>query len=177
MFDSVEDEIDVVTIIEKPVKRKCPAPCKNDSNNYSSGSKTSRLEPATKRAKINQKRPRENANKESKERNPCPESVQDISNRLAGKERVEESECKRNVHNVLERKRRNDLKYSFQVLRDSIPDLKGSDRAPKVAILRKATDCILKLRSEQESLLEQKHLLEKTHQSKLRKLKLLKESS
>jgi Myc proto-oncogene protein len=171
-----EDEIDVVSIIEKPVKRKCPQPCNNNNNM----SKTLRHsdQPAAKRPKMSQKRPRdcrENTNTDSRESSPEPE--QDPSNQDSGKDKFEDPECKRNVHNVLERKRRNDLKYSFQVLRDSIPDLKGSERAPKVAILRKATDCILNLRSEQERLLEQKSLLERTHQSLKQKLKALTESS
>lgn len=175
MFDRFvsEEEIDVVTvsISEKSVKRKCSTPCNNNM------SKTLRHfdQPAVKRPKMSQKRPRENMNKDTKE--SCLETGQDASNRLSGKDKAEDPECKRNVHNVLERKRRNDLKYSFQVLRDSIPDLKGSERAPKVAILRKATDCILNLRSEQERLLEEKSVLERTHQSLQQKLKALKESS
>ena len=171
---SSEDEIDVVTI-EKPVKRKCPPlPCNNNNINMSKTLEQND-QPAAKRPKMNPKRSRENANKEIKE---CSvETDQDPSNRVSGKEKFEDPECKRNVHNVLERKRRNDLKYSFQVLRDSIPDLKGSERAPKVAILRKATDCILNLRSEQERLLEKKSLLERTHQSLKQRLKVLKESS
>ena len=174
MFDRFisEEEIDVVTvsISEKPVKRKCSTPCNNMT-------KTLRHldQPSAKRPKLSQKRPRENMNKDIKE--SCLETDQDASNRLSGKDKVEDPECKRNVHNVLERKRRNDLKYSFQVLRDSIPDLKGSERAPKVAILRKATDCILNLRSEQERLLEEKSILERTHQSLQQKLKALKESA
>lgn len=171
-----EDEIDVVTI-EKPVKRKSPAPSSNVNNNNNVVTKTSREdEPAAKRPRMNQKRPRESSNKEGKE-TTSSDTDYEPSTRLSGKEKFEESDCKRNVHNVLERKRRNDLKYSFQVLRDSIPDLKGSERAPKVAILRKATDCILNLRSEQERLLEQKSFLEKKRQSLLQKLKALKESS
>ena len=169
-----DDEIDVVSIIEKPVKRKSPMP----SNNNNNISKTLRShdQPAAKRSKMNPKRCRENTNKDTRE--TCLEADQETTvNGLMGKDKFEDPECKRNVHNVLERKRRNDLKYSFQVLRDSIPDLKGSERAPKVAILRKATDCILNLRSEQERLLEEKNILEKSHQSLVRKLKALKESS
>ena len=126
---------------------------------------------------MNPKRLRGDTNKDTREN--CQDSDQENTGHglYTGKDKFEDPECKRNVHNVLERKRRNDLKYSFQVLRDSIPDLKGSERAPKVAILRKATDCILNLRSEQERLLEEKDSLEKSHQSLVRKLKALKESS
>lgn len=169
-----DDEIDVVSIIEKPVKRKSPQPCNN--NNNISKTIRSHDQPAAKRAKMNPKRLRGDTNKDTREN--CVDSDQESTGyALTGKDKFEDPECKRNVHNVLERKRRNDLKYSFQVLRDSIPDLKGSERAPKVAILRKATDCILNLRSEQERLLEEKDSLEKSHQSLVRKLKALKESS
>lgn len=58
----------------------------------------------------------------------------------------EDGECRRSQHNVLERKRRNELKYSFHTLRDNVPDLGTQEKAPKVVILKKATDYILKLR-------------------------------
>ena len=52
---------------------------------------------------------------------------------------------KRTQHNVLERKRRTDLKNSFFHLRDSVPELEGQERAPKVVILRKASQYIHRL--------------------------------
>ncbi|KAL3867674.1 hypothetical protein ACJMK2_040545 [Sinanodonta woodiana] len=55
---------------------------------------------------------------------------------------------KRTQHNVLERKRRTDLKLSFFSLRDSVPELQGQERAPKVLILKKAADYIHSLNSE-----------------------------
>lgn len=54
---------------------------------------------------------------------------------------------KRKEHNDLERKRRNDLKSSFQMLRKQVPDLQNNDRAPKVLILRKAAEHIRQLTS------------------------------
>lgn len=56
---------------------------------------------------------------------------------------------KRTQHNVLERKRRTDLKNSFFHLRDSVPELEGQERAPKVVILRKASQYINRLIDEQ----------------------------
>ncbi|CAI8021788.1 Myc proto-oncogene protein [Geodia barretti] len=53
-----------------------------------------------------------------------------------------EDEARRASHNVLERKRRNDLKSSFQRLREEIPELEDNQRAPKVTILRKAMEFI-----------------------------------
>jgi len=57
---------------------------------------------------------------------------------------------KRAQHNVLERKRRTDLKNSFFHLRDSVPELEGQERAPKVVILRKASQYIYRLIEEQK---------------------------
>jgi Myc proto-oncogene protein len=61
----------------------------------------------------------------------------------------------RATHNVLERKRRNELKLRFQYLRDAIPDICGNDRAPKVSILQKAYNYILHLQAEERSLIQQ----------------------
>lgn len=55
---------------------------------------------------------------------------------------------KRTQHNVLERKRRTDLKLSFFRLRDAVPELEGQERAPKVVILRKASNYIQHLNSD-----------------------------
>ena len=60
---------------------------------------------------------------------------------------------KRAQHNVLERKRRNDLKSSFMRLREVIPELLNQERAAKVVILKKATDYIYQLQQEDTSLL------------------------
>jgi len=57
---------------------------------------------------------------------------------------------KRSQHNILERKRRNDLKYSFDLLRDHVPELHTTEKSPKVVILRKATDYILSLRHQEK---------------------------
>lgn len=63
-----------------------------------------------------------------------------------------EDEARRASHNVLERKRRNDLKSSFQRLREEIPELEENQRAPKVTILKKAMEYIRRMQSlEQES--------------------------
>lgn len=70
-------------------------------------------------------------------------------------------ECgeKRTQHNVLERKRRNDLKYSFFTLRDSVPELFKQERAAKVVILKKAADYITSLCIEHEKLSKEKDSL------------------
>ena len=58
----------------------------------------------------------------------------------------EDSEGKRAQHNVLERKRRNDLKSSFHRLRDHVPEIRCQERAPKVVILKKAANYVKQVR-------------------------------
>lgn len=55
-------------------------------------------------------------------------------------------------HNVLERKRRNELKGKFYHLRDSIPELTGNKKVPKVVILKKAISYIDSIKEEQTTL-------------------------
>lgn len=76
----------------------------------------------------------------------------------------------RATHNVLERKRRNELKLRFQYLRDSIPDLSGNDRAPKVAILQNAYSYILQLQTEERGLLEQLTLQKNRNEELLKRV-------
>lgn len=75
---------------------------------------------------------------------------------------------KRAQHNVLERKRRDDLKNSFHVLRDEVPELKCQERAAKVQILKKATEYINGL-NHLESSLEKELTAERTKQQNLKK--------
>ena len=63
-----------------------------------------------------------------------------------------DSEFTRATHNVLERKRRNDLKLKFQRLRDSVPELKDNERAPKVSILRKSWEHIVRVKEQEKKL-------------------------
>lgn len=77
-----------------------------------------------------------------------------------------DDEQKRASHNVLERKRRNDLKYSFQVLRSQVPELEDNQRAPKVMILRKAANFIQRMQ-EQEQRLEMELRREQNRKAKL----------
>jgi hypothetical protein len=88
----------------------------------------------------------------------------------------EGGEGKRAQHNVLERKRRNDLKSSFFRLRDHIPELNAQERAAKVVILRKATDYILNLRTTEESLMRELECQQQVHERLKRKLSALMKS-
>eukprot|EP00041_Stephanoeca_diplocostata_P004313 m.42942 g.42942 ORF g.42942 m.42942 type:complete len:317 (-) comp15042_c0_seq1:318-1268(-) len=58
----------------------------------------------------------------------------------------ENPESKRRIHNVLERKRRNDLKQSYQALRVELPSLADNDRAPTGHILIQAVEYINELK-------------------------------
>ena len=73
---------------------------------------------------------------------------------------------KRASHNVLERKRRNDLKSSFHTLRSYVPTLSSVEKAAKVVILKKATDYIHELRKTEDDLAKEKDDL-KTRQREL----------
>jgi len=84
-----------------------------------------------------------------------PESVAGDEGLLS----TETPEGKRHTHNVLERKRREDLKVSYQELRLQVPELISADRAPTGQILIKAADYIAKLKAEEEAMLAQLTLL------------------
>lgn len=146
-----EEEIDVVTVIERPRarpnnirKRLLPlsAPCSRQS---------SPSPPSPKKRKYHQKR------------------IQRINSTCSSVADGTESddEHRRTSHNILERKRRNDLKYSFQVLRAQVPDLEDNQRAPKVTILRKAAEYIKRIQTESDSM-EQEIDKEKKREAVLR---------
>jgi len=61
---------------------------------------------------------------------------------------IDNPDSRRRIHNVLERKRRNDLKSSYDELRECIPELESSDRAPTGQILGKAVELIAQLQEE-----------------------------
>lgn len=82
---------------------------------------------------------------------------------------------KRTQHNVLERKRRTDLKNSFFHLRDSVPELEGQERAPKVVILRKASQYIQRLIEEQRRHERDLELLQQRKEKLKRQLAKLRE--
>lgn len=93
------------------------------------------------------------------DRHNCTEQRQRVSSE---DESDQDCELGRATHNVLERKRRNELKQRFQYLRDSIPELVCNERAPKVAILQKAFNYITYLKMEEKTMIEesrkQKHI-------------------
>ncbi|XP_060677818.1 N-myc protein isoform X2 [Hemiscyllium ocellatum] len=77
---------------------------------------------------------------------------------------------RRRTHNILERQRRNDLRSSFLTLRDQIPELVKNDKAAKVIILKKATEYVQALQSEEQKLLSEKEKLKAKQQLLVKRL-------
>ncbi|XP_061122184.1 transcriptional regulator Myc-A [Syngnathus typhle] len=84
-----------------------------------------------------------------------------------------EDRDKRRSHNVLERLRRNELKLSFLALRDQIPDLAKNNKASKVVILKKATECVRTMHADECRLLSLKERLRRRGQLLAHKLAAL----
>lgn len=81
----------------------------------------------------------------------------------------EDSERRRN-HNILERQRRNDLRSSFLTLRDHVPELAHNEKAAKVLILKKATEYVSSLETEEMRLAQEKDRLQSRRQQLMRRL-------
>ena len=71
---------------------------------------------------------------------------------LRDSQTIEDPEVRRLTHNVLERKRRNDLKLSYKLLRRQLPALADNERCPTGQILTHAVDAIEALQAEGRSL-------------------------
>uniref|UniRef100_A0A8C5BU27 Transcriptional regulator n=1 Tax=Gadus morhua TaxID=8049 RepID=A0A8C5BU27_GADMO len=96
-------------------------------------------------------------------------------NRKCASPRTSDTEdCdKRRTHNVLERQRRNELKLSFFALRDEIPEVANNEKAAKVVILKKATECIYGMQTDEERLLSVKEQLQRRSEALRQRLCLL----
>ncbi|KAM6918443.1 transcriptional regulator Myc-2-like [Xenentodon cancila] len=84
-----------------------------------------------------------------------------------------EDNDKRRTHNVLERQRRNELRMSFQTLREEVPAVAGNDKAAKVVILKKATEFIREIRADERRLLVAKDELRRRSRELRRRLEQL----
>ncbi|NP_001158444.1 myc proto-oncogene protein [Saccoglossus kowalevskii] len=191
-----EEEIDVVTVAEKlqqPPKRKVTAPATPASNTATTTTNT------TSSITLKRVRPSHNHHNHHSYSTPAKKTKQELSmaelkalmqqsnggRRTPGNSRPgsrsssrpssdSEDNDKRATHNVLERKRRNDLKTSFLTLRDNVPELENQERAPKVVILRKATDHIQQITADELLLVKDKEGLKKRNVILLDKLNRLK---
>ena len=72
--------------------------------------------------------------------------------RLTAPVEDDDPEIKRATHNVLERRRREDLKIMYTNLRRCLPDLEMKDKAAKVKILERANSFIQHLVREKSNL-------------------------
>jgi len=79
----------------------------------------------------------------------------------------------RTHHNVLERRRRDHLKYSFEALRAVVPGSASDVRIPKVAILRRARDHVRNLANISQKLYAEYWRLSSVRERWVRKLALL----
>ncbi|NXP67051.1 MYC protein, partial [Chloropsis cyanopogon] len=97
------------------------------------------------------------------------------NNRKCSSPRSSDSEenDKRRTHNVLERQRRNELKLSFFALRDEIPEVANNEKAPKVVILKKATEYVLSIQSEEHRLIAEKEQLRRRREQLKHKVEQL----
>jgi len=86
---------------------------------------------------------------------------------------LENDPDRRATHNVLERRRRVDLKNSFERLRECVPNLESQEKSPKVVVLRKAADYIGVLSKREHELEKEKLILQGQKQVLINKLKRL----
>lgn len=99
-----------------------------------------------------------------------------LSSAYRQRRRISRIEVERRAsHNVLERKRRNDLKSSFNTLREHVPDLESNEKAPKVLILQKAACYITEIKQLDARLAEEKFEEQRKQEVLLHKLHKLKE--
>lgn len=87
--------------------------------------------------------------------------------------RMQEGEA-REIHNQMERQRRNELKCSFDKLKTVLPELATSDKASKQQILDKAVETVKTIRSTEASLQNRVNNLNKNNAALKEKLRLLK---
>ncbi|XP_067904673.1 solute carrier family 2, facilitated glucose transporter member 10 [Heterodontus francisci] len=72
-----------------------------------------------------------------------------------------EDEERQRTRNILKRQRKNELKHCLLALRDEMPEVSKTDKAPKMIILRKATEYVSRLKEEQQKLNTERVKLQK----------------
>ncbi|XP_062849932.1 transcriptional regulator Myc-B [Trichomycterus rosablanca] len=165
-----DEEIDVVTVEKRKSARKCdssPVVLKRShvtihQHNYAAQPCTRAEQPAVKRLRF------DNGNGTRPQRHVG-------SNRKCTSPKASDSEDndKRRTHNVLERQRRNELKLSFFALRDEVPAVANNEKAAKVVILKKATEFVAGLQTEERKLLSTKEQLRRKCEHLKRRLEML----
>ncbi|XP_010891384.1 transcriptional regulator Myc-B [Esox lucius] len=175
-----EEEIDVVTVEKRKSVRR------SDSGASSGNTHHSPL--VLKRCHVNIHQHNYAAHPSTKAEQPAVKRIksetsgrvlkQISNNRKCSSPRASDSEDndKRRTHNVLERQRRNELKLSFFALRDEIPDVANNEKAAKVVILKKATECIYSMQSDEQKLLSLKEQLRGKREKLKQRLEQLRNS-
>lgn len=169
-----EEEIDVVTVEKRKSARKPDATHQSPvvlkrchvnihQHNYAAQPSARSEQPAVKRIKF------ESHIRVFKKIN---------HNRKCASPRTSDSEDndKRKTHNVLERQRRNELKLSFFALRDVIPEVANNEKAAKVVILKKATECIETMQEDEQKLISLKEQLRRKSEHLKQRLEQLSSS-
>lgn len=167
-----DEEIDVVTVEKRKSAKKCdssPVVLKrchvtSQQHNYAAQPCTRSEQPAVKRLRFDNSGTR--AHRQLGVSRKC----------TSPKTSDSEDNDKRRTHNVLERQRRNELKRSFFALRDEVPAVANNEKAAKVVILKKATEFIGGLQTEERKLLNSKEQLRKKCEHLKRRLDLLSSS-
>ncbi|XP_053577429.1 transcriptional regulator Myc-A-like [Bombina bombina] len=117
-----------------PALKRCHV-C-NDQHNYAATPSTKADYPSSKRTRLESKtRVLDKVSNHSKCTSP----------RTPGQKRSYNTRS----HNVLERKRRKELRLSFIALRDQIPEIAHNEKASTLVILKKATEYILSKREDE----------------------------
>ncbi|MED6265344.1 hypothetical protein CHARACLAT_024499 [Characodon lateralis] len=171
-----EEEIDVVTVEKRHLVKRCdPSPLENrhasplvlkrchvstHQHNYAAHPSMRHEQPAVKRLKL-ESSSITGGGVGAGGGTSSRVLKQISSNRKCSSPRTSDTEDydKRRTHNVLERQRRNELKLSFFALRDEIPEVANNEKAAKVVILKKATECIYSMQSDEQRLLSLKEQL------------------
>ncbi|KAL1006882.1 hypothetical protein UPYG_G00078440 [Umbra pygmaea] len=172
-----EEEIDVVTVEKRHALKRCESGMPENrhysplvlkrchvsthQHNYAAHPSTRHeQQPAVKRLRL------ENSGNSSRILKPI--SI----NRKCSSPRTSDTEDydKRRTHNVLERQRRNELKLSFFALRDEIPEVANNEKAAKVVILKKATECIYSMQTDEQRLVNLKEQLRRKSEHLKQKL-------
>ncbi|KAK5849872.1 hypothetical protein PBY51_014171 [Eleginops maclovinus] len=172
-----EEEIDVVTVEKRHAVKRCdPSPTESrhpsplvlkrchvstHQHNYAAHPSMRHEQPAVKRVKLESSSSSSSNSGGGGGVGQSRVLKQISSNRKCSSPRTSDTEDydKRRTHNVLERQRRNELKLSFFALRDEIPEVANNEKAAKVVILKKATECIYSMQSDEQRLLSVKEQL------------------
>ncbi|XP_053564913.1 N-myc proto-oncogene protein [Bombina bombina] len=184
-----EEEIDVVTVEKRRASSNKPVTSftitVRSKNSNSASAKTTQSEVILKRcAPVHQQHnyaapspyveTEEIAPPQKKQKNETPRlaksMIQPKSKSSSPRNYDSEDSERRRNHNILERQRRNDLRSSFLTLRDHVPELVKNDKAAKVVILKKATEYVHSLQSDEQKLLHEKEKLQIRHQQLLKKV-------